>query len=197
VNRRFKNNWMVGAGYTYSSTEGTCYLPSVAPFGCAPQVGALIDVVDPVTGEPLSLINYDGNLFTDRPNVFKLRGMYLLPLGKGHSLNIGGYFSLMDGTAWTRTEEVDVLDGQATIDTYLEPRGSNRNPRQKELNLNLEYQFPIFKTLEGAVRVEAVNATNEQALIGTVGLETSGNPTPTSANYQRPRYWRIMARLTF
>jgi hypothetical protein len=181
LTRRFKNNWMVGAGYSYSSTEGTCELPPVAGLGCSPQVGELIDVVDPDTGVPYSLQNYDGRFFTDRPHVFKGRGMYLMPLGKRHTLNIGAYFSLQDGAAYALTAVRPVLDGAASIFTYLEPRGSKRNPRQKELNLNLEWQFPIVKTLEGAVRLEAVNVTNEQVLIGTLGLTTTGNPMPTSA----------------
>jgi hypothetical protein len=197
LNRRFRNNWMMGASYTYSSTEGTCWIDNLATSGCVPQPGELIDVVDPVTGVPLSLQNYDGPLPTDRPNVFKLRGMYLWQLGKGHSLNLGGFFSLQDGTPWALTAVVPVLEGAGTVTVYQEPRGSNRTPRQKELNLNAEWQFPIYKGLVGALRLEAVNATNEQVLIGTVGLETSGRPTPTSVNYQRPRFYRIMARITF
>jgi hypothetical protein len=197
VNRRFKNNWMVGGSYSYSSTEGTCFLTDLATNGCDPTVGALIDIVDPETGIPLSLLNVDGNLPTDRPHVVKLRGMYLLPLGKRHSLNIGAYFSLQDGTPWARGGLVTVLDGQAQIYVFQEPRGSNRTPSQKELNLNVEWQFPIFKGLEGGLMVEALNVTNEQVLIGTLGLDVRGVPAANSANYQRPRQIRIQARLTF
>jgi len=196
LNRRFKNNWTVGASYTYSSTEGTCWINNLATTGCAPQPGQLIDAVN-ADGVPLSLQNADGPLPTDRPNVIKLRGMYLWQLGRGHSLNLGGYFSYQDGTPWALTALVPVLDGAASLTVFQEPRGSNSTPTQKELNLNAEWQFPLYKGLHGGLRVEVVNATNEQVLIGTVGLETTGKPVPTSANYQRPRYYRIMARITF
>jgi hypothetical protein len=197
VQRRFRDNWMVAAAYTWSETEGNCQESTQANVGCAPPTGAHIDQVNPDTGVPWTLENYDGPLATDRPHVVKLRGLYRMPLGRGHSLNIGGLFFLQSGAAWARTEEIEVVDGADTVIHFLEPRGSHRTPTFQELSLNLEWQFPLSQQLDGALRIDAINVTDEQELIGTDGLPETGEPTQLSLNYQRARVLRVMARVTF
>jgi hypothetical protein len=196
VQRRFKDNWMVAAAYTWSKTEGNCQEQFGGDVGCA-ETGEYIDVVNPDTGVPWSLENKDGPLPTDRPHVFKLRGMYRLPLGRGHSLNLGGFFFLNSGQPWNRIEVISILGGRDTLAHFVEPRGSQRTPDIKQLSLNLEWQFPIAKRLEAGLKVDVINVTDEQELVGTQGLSLTGEPTLVSLNYQKPRYIRLMARLTF
>jgi hypothetical protein len=196
LRRRFNQGWTATASYSYSETKGTCEIKATG-FECLDDPGQFIDIVDPATGVPLSLLNADGPLPVDRPHVFKLRGMYLLPLGNGHSLNLAGFFFLQSGQPWARTQRVPILGGARNIAVFTEPRGSHRVPSQKQLNLTLEWQLPIFKQLEAGLRAEIVNVTNEQELNGTYGLSARGVPTKTSLNYQPPRAVRLMARLTF
>jgi outer membrane receptor protein involved in Fe transport len=196
VQRRFRDNWMVAAAYTWSETEGNCQESDDASTGCE-GTGQYIDVVNPETGVPWSLENQDGPLATDRTHVVKLRGLYRLPVGKGHSLNLGAFFIFHSGEPWTRTEEIAILDGRDTLIRAVEPRGSHRNPDMKQLSLNLEWQFAIVNQLNAGIRLDVINVTNEQELIGTQGLPETGVPALISLNYQKPRYFRLMVRLTF
>ena len=138
-----------------------------------------------------------GGLSPDRTHVFKLRGLYRVPLGRGHSLNLGAFLFIHSGEPWTRTEEIEILDGADTVIHFTEPRGSHRNPDLKQLSLNVEWQFPIVNDLNGAIKLDVINATDEQELVGTQGLPETGEPALNSQNYQRPRYFRLMARVTF
>ena len=101
------------------------------------------------------------------------------------------------GQPWARTENIDVLDGTEEMTVYVEPRGSNRNPYHKELSLSFGWQFPIVSRVDAGVRLEVINVTNEQELVGLTGLPQTGEPTPTTLNYQTPRYFRVSAKITF
>jgi hypothetical protein len=196
LQRRFKNNWTATVTYTWSATEGNCIEDTQGGSGCTPAPGRYIDVVNPDTGEPWSLYNAYGPLATDRPNVFKVRGLYRMPVGR-HSINFGGSLFFQSGHPWARTENIDILDGTDEMTIYSEPRGSNRNPDHKELSLSVEWQFPIVSQLEAGIRLDVVNVTNEQELVGVTGLAETGEPTPSTLNYQTPRYYRVMAKFTF
>jgi hypothetical protein len=204
VQRRFQNNWMFDASYTWSKTEGTCMETDGGTWGCGAGslfrgngVGEYIDQLNPDSGVPWSVENRDGYLPTDRTHMFKVRGLYLLPLGRGHSLNLGAFFFIQSGQPWARIKEEPVLGGRDNVAHFTEPRGNQRNPDMKQLSLNFEWQFPIVKQLNGAIRLDVINATNEQELVGTAGLPETGEPTLITQNYQKPRYFRLMARLTF
>jgi hypothetical protein len=194
--RRFRGGWSFGASYNWAETTGTCNLPRQGA-ECQLDLGAMIDFVDPETGVPWSLLNRDGTLDTDRTHVVKLRGMYRLPLGRGHTLNISGMLFHQSGEVWTARQQVPVAPGQ-NVWVYQEPLGSNRLDDQKQLNTTLEWRFPIAGGVTGALRWEVWNVTNEQELIGKAGtLETRGFPAPDSRNYQRPLTQTILASITF
>jgi hypothetical protein len=196
IQRRFKNGWRIAANYTYSKTEGNC-LVQAHGIGCRDQFGEYLDVVDPDSGEPLSTLNRWGSLRTDLPHIFKVRGSYRLPLGRGHSLNLGGLFFVQDGAAWESITQPNI-PGVGTITVYQEPAGSQRNPTQKQLNLNMEWDFPIVGRLEGTLRLEVVNATNQQVLNGTPNsLRLRGTLPNSNRQYQMPRFFRVLLGLTF
>jgi hypothetical protein len=196
VQRRFRDGWTVSAAYVYSNTE----ISTEQGTACDEQDGELLDIVDQATGIPLSRLNREGKLTTDHTHQFKLRGSYQLQLGHGHSLNLGASFWTNSGEPWTRgvLEQYQLPGGiREQVWRFQQPRGSYRIPTQKQLNLNLDWNFPLVKQVAGQLRVEVSNATNEQELVGTLGLMQTGVPQPTSLNYQRPRYYRLMASLTF
>jgi len=200
LQRRFRNNWSIAVNYTYSETEGNCSMSEQAR-GCDLGFGNYLDVPDPETGVPASVVNRWGPLSTDDTHVFKIRGLYRLPVGKGHALSVGGSALFNSGEPWQLIENVDVVvDGVPVAQTtmFLEPRGSRRTPTYKQLNLNLEWGFPISGSMAGAIRGQINNVTNEQEWIGVVGstLQT-GEPANTSIVYQRPRYITILASFTF
>jgi hypothetical protein len=198
LQRRFKNGWSVAASYVYSETEVNCQIVGVGD-DCARQTGELEALVDPETGIPWSRLNRDGEPVQDHPHVFKVRGSYLFNLGAGHTLNLGGFFWMSSGTPHElRTNTPFNLPGggRENIWVFAEPRGSSRTPTQKQLNMTVGWDFPLFGQLNGNLRIEASNVTNEEVLIGIIGLDR-GTPMPTSLNYQRPRNYRLMAGLQF
>jgi hypothetical protein len=210
VQRRFRNNWMMSASYVFSTIDGNCnYLDNGQ---CDPVYGAdrLFTNDD---GVPWSHYNRDGELRQSRPHNFKLRGAYSWQLGKGHSLNIGGIAYYMSGNVWQPWELItDDFSGNS-VAVYMEPRGSRRIESRQQLDLHLQWAFPIAGQFNGWVRGEVINATDEQGQIGIAGMAEScnwptdnieggactGTPTPsmTSANFQAPRAIRLQIGFNF
>ncbi len=202
VQRRFADNWTVLAAYTWSKTEGNCDYTddgggAYIGGGCG-GLGFHEQFVNQ-DGIPYSRVNRWGRLATDRPHNFKVSGSYLAPLGRGHTLNLGGGFFIQSGEPYALIATVVEPYTQQGVGYYLEPRGSRRNPSVYQLNANLGWSFPIKKQVTGEVRLDINNVTNAQELIGAIGRATppDGDPFPTSLNYQTPRYYRIEVKLTF
>jgi len=205
VQRRFKDNWMVAASYTWSNTEGNCvYLDNGQ---CSADYGELLAFTND-DGIPWSHVNRYGSLPQNRPNVFKVRGAYNWQLGKGHSINIGGLAYYHDGQTWTPwTTLTDDVSGGIVV-VFQEPRGSRRIGGRKQLDLNLQWSFPIAGRFNGFVRTDLINLTNEQEQIGIAGMaetcfwvdgDCSVTPTPqaTTQNFQYPRTVRIQIGFNF
>jgi len=197
VRRRFRNNWSFAGSYAYAETTGTCNLPRNGT-QCQGGLGAYIDAVDPVSGVPWTLLNRDGNLDTDRTHVFKLRGVYRLQLGHGHSVSISGQFFNMSGEVYARYHMYKPVPGASNVRVYDEPVGSNRLDDQKQLNASLEWNFPIAGSFAGYLRWQVNNVTNEQNITGKLGsLERNGKHTLDYRNLQRPLTQTVFVGFTF
>jgi hypothetical protein len=205
VQRRFKNNWMVAASYTWSKTEGNC------PYGdngvCGANYGELLDFTNE-DGIPWSHYNRYGPLFQDRPHVFKVRGAYNWQIGKGHSINIGGMAYYNSGPVWVPWRSLTDPVSGAVVTVFDEPRGSRRLDGRKQLDFNLQWSFPIAGQFNGWVRTEILNITNDQETIGVTGFSEScfwadgdctQEPAPlnTSQSFQYPRSIRIQIGFNF
>jgi hypothetical protein len=197
VRRRFLDNWTMTASYTWSRTEGNCY--NVWNTWCGHRFGKLRDVTND-DGVPLSVVNRDGYPTNHVPHVFKIRGSYLFPLGKGHTVNVGGFAQYQSGRRWQLiTEHVDVL-GTSDVFEYLEPAGNRELDAQTQIDLNASWQFPIAGGVQGSFTLEVINVTNEQALVFVSGeAMTSGDEEAglTTFSFQPPRGVRALATLRF
>jgi hypothetical protein len=163
-------------------------------------MGALRDAVDPMTGTPYSLINRDGKMLNHIPHIFKVRGNYLFDVGKGHSINLGGNARYTSGRRWnTATFNLSAVPGQI-IYVFTEEMGARSLDNFFAVDLNASWQFPIAGGLEGSLRLEIANATNEQvqrdvavpAII--TGITELGL---TTQEVQNPRSYRAMASIRF
>ena len=194
VQRRFKDNWTIAANYTWSDTKGNC--DDTDAFACQDPYGEMRDFVDEESGLPLTVVNRYGKANQDRTHVFKIRGAYRVGLGTHHSLNFGGLYFLVSGAPWELVESVDA--GGYDITHYLEPAGSRRLASQQQLNLNIDWDFDIGKSLDGQLRLEVINVLNEQEQIGVATNQRyTGEPTLSTAILQRPRSVRLIAGIKF
>ncbi len=194
LKRRFRDNWMVAGSYTWSKTEGNCQATNT--LACANNYGELLDLVDPVSGEPYSTHNRWGLINQDRKHVFKVRGMYAADLGGGHSLDVSGLFFFHSGVPWQRVETLEISG--LNITHFLEPRGSRRIEDQYQLNTSIFWNFPLWQGLEGKIGLEVLNLTDEQAQTGSDDRQAlTGEPALSTLIIQRPRAFRLLAAITF
>ena len=132
VNKRLSNRWQMLAGYTLSKTRIDNYS---------------------VDTSPNFLINGNGNVTStagpDRPNQFKLTGMYILPW---QDLIVSGNLSIQQGLPITRA--ISQAVGFSTNETILlEPLGSTRiDPLTKiDLRLGKRFMFAANRSIEASV----------------------------------------------
>jgi carboxypeptidase family protein/TonB-dependent receptor-like protein len=158
LNKRFTNRWQMLAGYTLSKNR-----------------------IDDVTLDlsPNFLINANGNITSDagvagstrcsgcaasnadRPNQFKLTGMYIMPW---HDVIVSGNFSSQQGPAVTR--QISRAVGFATNQIInLEPLGSTRLPVLNKIDLRVGKLFKLdARELEATVDFD--NLTNAATVWG-------------------------------
>jgi hypothetical protein len=202
LQRRFRNGWMVAANYSLSETKDNCSYGATQATQCGTGFGELL-VWTTEDGTPMSYYNEWGGPGQDRTHIAKVRGAYQLRMGRRHSLNIGGIAYYVHGRPWAPgtyqviPPEINPLGEDLGMLVNDEPRGSRRINGRTQLDLNLEWQFPIGGQFNGWVRTEIVNALNDQVQIGTAGMSWSGVPNQSTANYQYPRRVRAYVGFSF
>jgi hypothetical protein len=200
IRRRFRQRWMLSGSYTWSETMDNCGF--LGGSGCTTNFGEL-QVWTNEDGVPISEQNKWGKATPDRTHNFKLRGIYNLPLGGRHTLNFAGLVLFHSGKPWMQTESMEIpdelnpLDQTVNHNVYLNPRGTFRLDERFQLDLNVEWRFPLGGAFDGWLRAEIINVTDEQILIATAGLPTTGVPTASSENYLYPRTIRAYAGFSF
>ncbi len=138
VTKRLSNRWQMLAGYTLAKTR---------------LAGVSLDT------SPNLLINANGNVTNtngpDRPNQFKLTGMYILPW---HDVSVSGNLSVQQGVPITR--QISRAVGFSTNQIInLEPLGSTRLDPLTKIDLRIGKLFRFgSRTLEGSIDFD--NLTN-------------------------------------
>ena len=146
LNKRLTNRWQMLAGYTFSKNQ---------------LVDATLDT------SPNFLINANGNISpdagvggstrcagcgasnADRPNQFKLTGMYLLPW---HDVILSGNFRSQQGPAYTR--QISRAVGFATNQIInLEPMGNSRIDTLNKIDVRVGKLFRLSgnRSFEGTI----------------------------------------------
>lgn len=212
--KRFSENLLLLASYTYSRTVGNypgLYQASNGQLD--PNVSSQYDLVG-------LLLNREGPLPNDRPHNLKLTGSYFLPLDeedKREGLLFALTFRAESGIP------IEVLGRNplyGRLETYILPRGSGgRTPMLSSFDLKLGYAvdrveltwevFNVFNqrgvtavdeefTVDRVLPIPNGTAANLPALKTTTGATPRRNPNygqPTA--YQQPLSMRFGARITF
>jgi len=176
LNKRLSNRWQMLAGYTLSK--------------------ARIDDSSVATS-PNSLINANGNVTDsngpDRPNQFKLTGMYILPW---HDVIVSGNLSIQQGLPITRA--INQAVGFSTTATILlEPLGSTRiDPLTKiDLRLGKRFTFAANRSIEASVDFDnLLNADTVWSVRNRTELANFTDPT-TNVTQRLPQFLTPVAIL--
>ncbi len=165
-------------------------------------------------GYPASMINRRGlNATYDRTWIYNTFGFKTWRIGN-KDLTLGGHLTFQTGTPWVRTETTPIDFEGATrtqrnpndpkpgtpndsVTLNLHPPGTQGRFTSDEYTVNLSgtWGFPMgFRDLRGEVRVDVLNATDQQRRRNWTG---SGEVYPVRRFFQRPRQVRASLRLRF
>jgi hypothetical protein len=138
---------------------------------------------------PNRQINAQGKLENDYTHMLKIQGSAILPL----DINVNVNFQFISGRTYTRRVrlpyEVDV--NSAYI--WLQPRGSNRYPDSKKLDIRLEKTFQIGKAKVGLL-LDIFNVFNEGQVDSYETIATNFEEVLSIVN---PRAFRAGLRFWF
>jgi hypothetical protein len=153
VTKRFTDRWQMLAGYTRSRNRIENISVDVSP-NFLINADGLITPDASVTGS--SRCSGCGASNADKPNQFKLTGMYVLPW---HDLIVSGNYSGVNGPAVTRQiTRTLAIGGSQTIN--LEPLGAHRLDFQNRIDLRIGKLFNFANSRSFEATVDLDNLTN-------------------------------------
>jgi hypothetical protein len=159
LNKRLSNRWQMLAGYTLAKTEINNITVATSP-------NALINATGNVT---------DANA-PDRPNQFKLTGMYVLPW---QDVILSGNLSIQQGPPITR--QISRAVGFATNQIInLEPLGNTRLDTLTKIDLRVGKVFKLGdrRSLEGSIDLDnLLNADTIWSVRSRTEATTFTDPT--------------------
>jgi hypothetical protein len=227
VDWRPSANWGVGGNYTFAKTQGN--YEGEAAF--QPAIGSQIG--DWVESRPESAAVPYGPLDVDIPHRLRAWGTYRWNFDRAGQFVLGSVFAYQSGRIWNKVASVPLnnypayVSDTGTYTHFFEGRGSDRFDGWWRLDLSGRYQFPIWKRLQGWIKVNVLNFTNESAVVsfdtsasfattpgGTLIWQPNGNcgpgkdPWPSTScsqfgqirnelDYQQPRTYLLTIGLTF
>jgi hypothetical protein len=165
LTKRFSNNWMLNASYTWSRLMGT-------EQGGASRPSTWIN--------PNSQVFVYGHIGNDPTHQFKIYSTFILPL----DILISPTFQYISGSPWTRRVRASNVSGTPTVN--IEERGTQRYDPFINFDLRLEkffmiqknrleFQFDVFNVLNRGVPTGWETRVDRT----TFGLATSVNRART------------------
>ena len=210
LDKRFSNNWMGGASYTWSRLTGNYsgLATSDEPGRNSPNTARFFDTWYLAFNKYLDPIN--GPLATDRTHQFKAYGSYIFPFG----LTIGSVINGMSGTPvseeWVMSADGYLPEGRANLgrtpflfnmDVYAE-----YNLKLGKANLQFSVNVTNVLNLNTAQRVFQIRNQGQLAITGTdiisgnVNYPSDATPDPRymqEFNFKAPLSARIGLKLSF
>jgi hypothetical protein len=160
VNKRFADNWILAASYTYSRLHGN-YDGFVDPVTGAVNLGSSRQY-----DTPELVRNSFGPLSGDVPHRLKLDGAYTFVLQHGGALTLGSSFRLSSGVPINVRADNNRFPGEYGV--YVLPRGAGgRVEPNYQWNLSLGYGYTFGKKHDVQLFAEArvLNVTNAKAVL--------------------------------
>jgi hypothetical protein len=200
LNRSFADGWVLRTNYTLSRAEGNVFGNNLNTVDDDDFLEA-IAAVNPASGLPYTAEFREGRSPYDREHIVNVAGARNWEVGK-HTFTLGGLFWYRTGEPWgTRVPFMITsaihpgLQGSIQTTRFLEDRDAEELPSTMTLNLNGGWTFPLVRSLEGSLRVEVANVTDEQEVIAINAA--TGTVIQTRSSFQNPRELRLVAGLKF
>jgi outer membrane receptor for ferrienterochelin and colicin len=197
----------VGGNYTYAFTKGNYEGEGVNTPSSGSVIGNYVNSRSDQFAVPYGYLNGD---IRHRVRAW---GNYRLSFERAGVLSFGGVFTYQSGLPWSKLGAVPfaddptyLQDATSSYSYYPEGRGTERFNGWWRLDMSARYQFPLVKDLNGWVKVDVLNVTNNDELISfdTSGTIENGNFLPSStfgsatdADYQLPRSFLLTLGLQF
>lgn len=159
LTKRFSDRWQMLAGYTLSRNRIDNISADVSPNFLINANGKITSDAQPAGS---TRCNGCGASNADRPNQFKLTGLYIAPW---HELIVSGNISAQQGPAFTRQINRAVGFGTNEI-VNLEPMGNTRIGTLTKIDVRVGklFKFAGGRSLEGTVDFD--NLTNANTVWG-------------------------------
>lgn len=158
-----------------------------------------------------------GTLNSDIPHRLRFWGNYRWNFDRAGQFVLGAIYTYQSGFVWSQSANVsysdtpEYINDQGTYTHYYFGRGNQRFQGFWAADLSARYQFPIWKRLQGWVKVDMINFTNEGTLtsFNTSGSTDNSGGVPQWApggafgrieselDYQTPRQYLLTLGLTF
>jgi hypothetical protein len=208
--------WNVGGNWTVSKTEGNYEGEATnQPY----SFSAIGDYVNSRNQQAVAPFGY---LLNDARHRARSWANYRLNFERLGSLTLGTILNYVSGTPWHRTASVpqgdtpeylqDCPGGVCRSYTYFFTRGADRFDGWWGVDLSARYQFPVYRQLNGWVKLDVTNITDNDSLKAhDVGASAQTNAAgqlvwvPSSSfgrvrnqlDYQTPRTYLVTLGLNF
>jgi hypothetical protein len=130
LTKSYANRWQAQASYVWSEAKGTIDNNLTGPFGSTQWE------------TPNGTVNADGFQENSRTHEFKLLGGYQLPKIE---VNVSAYYRALSGRRYTPVRFLSggTFNYYTSLNINLEPRGTERLPAERQLDLRFEKQFRV------------------------------------------------------
>ena len=158
--KRYSNNWSLRASYLWSRLYGNYSGLSQGDENgrTSPNVGRLYDypaMMFDEKGKPVF-----GPLPTDRPNQFKLQGIYTMPIGT----SFGANFYMSSGVPVTR--EIGIYPPNNLPVQYKGRESDGRTDAYSQTDVYVQHDFPVGGQRRMQVSLNVLNLFDQKAAIG-------------------------------
>lgn len=204
-------NWGIGGNYTYSLSQGNYEGEGRNQPAIGTAIGTYVDSRPEASAVPY------GTLQSDIPHRLRAWGTYRWNFDRAGQFVLGAVYTWQSGAVWSNTANVAYtstpayFNDQGTYTHFYNGRGNQRFQGFWHTDLSGRYQFPIWKRLQGWLKLDVFNFTNEGALtsFNTSGSTDSSGGVPVWApggafgrieselDYQIPRSYFLTFGLTF
>ena len=186
--KRMANRWTANASYSYN--DAPVHYDSAAAY----QDPTNIDLLNGGQYAPESTSSGLGNVFVNAKWIFRVSGLYSLPLW---NINVAGFYNARSGypfIATILTPTRPFSGGQA--DVYLDVLGDNRLPNFQSLDFRVDTTVTLWNRVKVVPAMDIFNMFNGSTELSIRGRQNASNAN-TISSILAPRVIRFGARVTW